>query len=161
MEHEQLLLLSYSTVISLLGFLDELLVFCELLAIRERNTVESLKSVVLGICQEVGRRVLQRAVSDAKATSRDGLEAHFGDGHGLDSSGMRYVGTSTEIDQRSTSVHGRRGTVGHLVLDVVLLVFVVLRGMSSVSYMQQQGSQRTFPTEPPWEAQDARMAASP
>lgn len=60
MEHEEFLLLSYSSVISLFGFLDELFVFRELLAVREGDTVESLKGVVFGVGQEVGRRVLQR-----------------------------------------------------------------------------------------------------
>lgn len=53
MEHEQFLLLSYSSVIPLLGFLDELLVFRELFAVREGDTVKSLKGVVLRVRQEV------------------------------------------------------------------------------------------------------------
>ena len=129
-EHEQFLLLSYSSVVSLLGFLNELLVFCELFAIRERDTVESLEGIVLGVCQKVGRGVLPNIVSDLAVTSNEPV-SHFGDGHRLDSSGVRHVGTSTEIDQRSTTVNGRRGTVRHLVLDVMLLVFVVLRSGAS------------------------------
>jgi hypothetical protein len=54
MEHEEFLLLSYSSMISLLGFLDEFLVFRELLAVREGDTVKSLKGVVFRVGQEVG-----------------------------------------------------------------------------------------------------------
>jgi hypothetical protein len=60
MEHEQLLLLSYSPVISLLGFFDKLLVLCELLAVRERDTIQSLQGIVLSVCKEVRRRVLRK-----------------------------------------------------------------------------------------------------
>lgn len=39
---------------------------------------------------------------------------------------MRNVGTKTQVDQRTTSVNSRRGSIRDLVLDIVLLILVVL-----------------------------------
>ena len=44
---------------------------------------------------------------------------------GLDSASMRDMGTTTEVDQRSTTIHRRTGAIGNLVLDQMLLVLVV------------------------------------
>ena len=106
-EHEQLLLLSDLPVIPLLGLLDKLLVLGHQLAIRETDSIDSLQCVVLGVSQEVGRRV-------------------FGNSQSLDSASMGYVRTSTEIDQGTTSVDSGRSAIGDLVLDIMLLVAVVL-----------------------------------
>jgi hypothetical protein len=106
-EHEQLLLFPNLPVIPLLGLFHKLLVFSHQLAIGETDPVDSLQGIVLLVGQEVRGRV-------------------FGDGQGLDSTSVRDVRSSTEIDQRSASVDGGRGTVGYLVLDIMLLVPVVL-----------------------------------
>ena len=44
---------------------------------------------------------------------------------GLDSAGMRDVRTTTEVNQRSTTIHRRTRAIGNLVLDQMLLVLVV------------------------------------
>ena len=48
-EEPQVLLLPYLPVVTLRSFLEELLVFCELLGIGEGDTVYPLEGVVIGV----------------------------------------------------------------------------------------------------------------
>lgn len=57
-EEEQFLLLSNLAMVTLGGFFQELLVLSHLLGVRERDTIDTLERVVLGITQEVRSRVL-------------------------------------------------------------------------------------------------------
>lgn len=58
MEEEELLLLADLAVVTLGGLLEILLVLNHHSLIGERDTVDTLKRVVLGITEEVGSRVL-------------------------------------------------------------------------------------------------------
>ena len=58
-EEEKLLLLSDLAMVALGSLLQELLVLSHLLGVGERNTIDTLERVVLGITQEVGSRVLR------------------------------------------------------------------------------------------------------
>lgn len=67
-EEKQLLLLSNLAMVALSGLLQELFVLSHLLGVGERNTIDTLKRVVLGITQEVRSRVLKcsRQLKDLK-----------------------------------------------------------------------------------------------
>lgn len=106
-EEEELLVLGNLAVVALGSLLLELLPLGHLLRVREGHSVNTLERVVLGVTEEVRGRVL-------------------GDGERLDAAGVGNVGTETQVDERSTAVDRRRGAIGNLLVDVVLLVLVVL-----------------------------------
>lgn len=113
MEHEELLLLTNLSMITLSSLLKELEVSVHQLLIRERNTVDSLERVVGGVTQEVRRGVFQKLES-------------------LDAAGVRNMGTTAKIDQRTTSVDGSRGAIRNFRRDKSLLVLVVREHLEKV-----------------------------
>lgn len=60
--------------------------------------------------------------ADARYPAR---HSHLGNSQGLDTAGVRNVGTKTQVNQGTTSVDSRRGSIRDLVLDIVLLILVV------------------------------------
>lgn len=109
---------------------EEDFVISQLLLVRERNAVNALERVVVGISQEVRRRVLR---SRYKTTTERGETTNLGNHEGLDLAGMRNMRANAKINHRSTSVDCGRGAIGNLGLDEILLVFVVLFFMSNNS----------------------------
>jgi hypothetical protein len=102
-EEEELLLLTNLSVISPSSLLKIFEMCLHRVLVRERDAVDALQTVVLSISEEVRGGVLH----DLKL---------------LYPSGMRYVRSSAKIDEWSVAIHGRRGAVGDLVLDDVLLI---------------------------------------
>jgi hypothetical protein len=107
-ERKELLVDADPAVVALLGLLEPVLVLGHLLGVGERDAVDALERVVLGVAHKVGRR-------------------GFGDREGLDLGRVGDVRAGAEVDERAAAVDGRRGAVRDLGLDEVSLVFVVLR----------------------------------
>ena len=135
-EEEKLLLFSNLPMIPTGCFGEELLILNHLLLVRERDSVDTLQRVIVGIAEEVGRRILRRGSSGEKLTHmrRADLRHH----ERLDFTRVRNMWADTEVNHRSTAVYRRRATIRDLRLDEVLLVLVVLdpcvsaRGDSSI-----------------------------
>jgi hypothetical protein len=110
-------------VVAFRGLLEELLIFCELLGIREGDAVYPLEGIVIRVAEPVGCRVLHRSqhgVVDFRNL------AHLGDHECLDASCMRHMRAHAEVDHRSTAIYRGRGVIWDLCLDKVELILVVL-----------------------------------
>ena len=123
LEVKELLLLANEAVIALGSLLEELLVGGHLLLIGERDTIDTLEGVVVGVTEEVGRRVLH-------------------DGESLDSAGVGNVRTTAKIDKGAVTVDSGSGAVGDLVLDDVLLVGVVGEHLEQILLAHLQSLER-------------------
>ena len=86
--------------------------FCHLFSIWEGNTIDSLQRIIFGIPQKVRSRVLE-------------------DRKGFNTTRMREMRSSTEINQRPASIDRRGRTIWDLGLDELDLVLVVLEGCAS------------------------------
>mmetsp|Transcript_17478 Transcript_17478/g.36051 ORF Transcript_17478/g.36051 Transcript_17478/m.36051 type:complete len:335 (-) Transcript_17478:712-1716(-) len=93
-EEDEFLLVGDASVVAFLGLLHHFLPDLELFLVGKGNSIQPLQRIVFSISQPVGGRVL-------------------GGGKGLDLSGVGQVGTSTEINQISASVHGGTGSIGN------------------------------------------------
>lgn len=69
---------------------------------------------------------------------------YFGDHKGLDTAGMRDMGSDTKVDHGATAIDGGGGAVGDLGLDEVLLVFVVLRSWGQHRVNEPNSNDRTW-----------------
>ena len=121
-EEEELLLLADPPVIPFSRELERGVVLLELLGLGEGDAVDALERVVVLVAEEVRGRVLEHVER-------------------LDSVRVGNVRPDAEIDHRPAAVDGRRGAVGHLGLDHVLLVLVV------VEHLEQVGLGRDEPLE--------------
>lgn len=105
--HEEILILSYQSVVSLCCKPLEFEILFELLFVGETNSVDSLKRVILLISLPIRSRV----VGDCK-------RLHF--------ASVGHVRSSAEINQWSASVSSANRAVRHLVAKNLHLVLVIL-----------------------------------
>lgn len=110
------------------SFSEEGLVVCELLLVGERDTVNSLKGIIVLIAKEVRSRILgSSSGQNHLSTPTMYLRTHLGDHEGLDLARMWDVGADTQIDHGATAINRGGSAVRYLGLDDILLVFVVLK----------------------------------
>mmetsp|Transcript_17983 Transcript_17983/g.44413 ORF Transcript_17983/g.44413 Transcript_17983/m.44413 type:complete len:225 (-) Transcript_17983:801-1475(-) len=112
-EEHKLLLGHDASVITFLGLFHILLPNLQLLLIGERNTVDSLQRIIVGIAQPVSSRDL----SGSK---------------GLDLSSVGNVRTTAQIDQVSASVNGGTASIGNLGGQNLHLEWVVSKELQSL-----------------------------
>ena len=85
-EEEKLLLLSDLAMVTLRSLFEDLLVLSHLLGVRERDTVDSLERIILGVSQEIRGGVLH----DSKS---------------LDSASVGDMRSTAQINQRTATVN--------------------------------------------------------
>lgn len=107
MEHEELLVLSDSPMVSLSRFFKEFEVLGKLLLFGEGYPIDTLEGIVGRVTEEIRCRELENAESLNLARIWD-------------------VRAPTKINQRATTIYGGRRPIGNFVANNMLFVFVGL-----------------------------------
>eukprot|EP00053_Salpingoeca_punica_P013384 m.120929 g.120929 ORF g.120929 m.120929 type:complete len:748 (-) comp16189_c0_seq1:23-2266(-) len=111
-EEEELLLLADLAVVALGSLLLQNLPLLEQLFVRERNAIDALQALSIGLALPVGGRGLQNSQC-------------------LDAAGVGDVRAAAEVDKRAAAVDGGGGG-GDLLVDDALLELVVLKHLQQI-----------------------------
>lgn len=113
MPHEELLVLSNETMVTLRSKTTQLKVLIELLLLGEGDTIDALQRVVLLVSLPVGRGVV-------------------GHREGLDLRGVREMRATAQVDEGTTTVGSANRSVRDLIAQDLDLVLVILEHLQSL-----------------------------